>query len=287
MYQNLIAIEGYGLSVYASPGTEGRAQAIAARCANAQRFLQAALGADVATRVLVLSLRHWQRFTGSPMFGIPQTVDAQTVVVAGEDAELWTLIVPPPEALPPAVAQALRRVYGRSDGVVAIGAFMDLLAVHELGHLFIDQTAGAFDFHRPRRWLVELFCNLGLHAYVAAVEPGQMEHLTTFPQAIVALGYAHLSHRQLADFERLYADMAPPNFAWYQSQLHLAAHRIYDAGGLAAVQALFRAIVPSRDNVSDAHLAEQLRDAVHPTVAQVLTTWPDLEFSEHKARRIV
>jgi len=57
-------------------------------------------------------------------------------------------------------------------------------------------------------------------------------------------------------------------------------HRIYNAGGLETVQALFRAIVPSQDNVSDAHLALQLRDAVHPTVAQVLTTWPDLEFSE-------
>jgi hypothetical protein len=176
-----------------------------------------------------------------------------------------------------------QNVLGRSapsDGAVAIGAFMDLLAVHELGHLFIDQTAGAFDFHRPRRWLVELFCNLGLHAYVAAVEPAQMDHLTTFPQAIVALGYGRLPHRQLADFERLYADMAPPNFAWYQCQLHLAAHRIYDASGLEVMQALFRTIVQSQDDISDAHLALQLRDAVHPAVAQVLTNWPELEFSE-------
>ena len=66
---------------------------------------------------------------------------------------------------------------------------------------------------------------------------------------------------------------------------HLAAHRIYDAGGLETVQALFRAIVQSQDNVSDEHLAVQLRDAVHPTVARVLTTWPDLEFSEAHASR--
>jgi hypothetical protein len=48
MHQELITIKGYGLPVYASPGTEGRAQAVAIRCANAQRFLQAVLGADVA-----------------------------------------------------------------------------------------------------------------------------------------------------------------------------------------------------------------------------------------------
>jgi hypothetical protein len=44
---------------------------------------------------------------------------------------------------------------------------MDLLAVHEVGHLFVDQAANQFDFHLPRRWLVELFCNLGLHATAA------------------------------------------------------------------------------------------------------------------------
>jgi len=38
--------------------------------------------------------------------------------------------------------------------------------------------------------------------------------------------------------------------------------------------------VQSQDDISDAHLALQLRDAVHPAVAQVLTNWPELEFSE-------
>jgi len=279
-YSTLNELTGYPFPIHFSPGTESRAQAIAARCERAYPFFSSMLNRTTEIRALILAPEHWEQFAGSPIFGMPHYVGMHTLVVAGQESEMWRMIVPPMEYLPPDMAQTLRKVYGTADGSVSVASFMDLLALHEMLHLFINQATDTVDFHRPRRWLVELFCNLGLHAYVAAVEPAQMEHLMTFPQAIVALGYAHLPHCQLADFERLYADMAPPNLAWYQCQLHLAAHRIYDAGGLEAVQALFRAIVQFQDNVSDERLAVQLRDTVHPTVAQVLTTWPDLEFSE-------
>jgi hypothetical protein len=208
------------------------------------------------------------------MFGVPQTIDQRTVVVAGQDAELWSMIVPPLHVLPPKDAAAMRQAYGRSDGAVAIGAYMDLLPVHEMGHLFIDQAAGMFDFHQPRRWLVELFCNVCLHAYVAQEEPAAMVSLETFPRAMIALGNTHLAHRSLVDFERLYAGMEPPNFVWYLSQLHHAAGRLYDAAGVSAVPALFNTIVDSRDGLSDEQLGELLRNAVHPLAAQVLTAWP-------------
>lgn len=269
----LTEIHDYGLPVYASPGTTVRARGTAVRCARAHRFLQAALGVQAEARVLVLGPQHWQAFTGSPMFGIPQTVDERTVVVAGEDAELWAMMVPPPQYLPPVAAEAMRQVYRGADGAVTVAPFMDLLAVHELGHLFVDQAGGVFDFHRPRRWVVEFFCNLCLHAYVAAEEPDQMAILTTFPEAVIALGHAHLSHRRLADFERLYANMEPPNFAWYQCRLHVAAGQLYDAAGMAALLALFQIIVQAPEGLSDEELAGRLRRAVHPVAAAVLTDW--------------
>lgn len=150
---------------------------------------------------------------------------------------------------------------------------MDLLPVHEVGHLFIDQTARQFDFHLPRRWLVELFCNLALHAYTAIEEPNQLSTLTVFPQTIVALGNNHLQHRALYDFEQLYASMEPPNFAWYQSRLHVAAQRIYDSAGIEALRRLFRAIVQSSESLADEQLAIHLQATVHPTVADVLVSW--------------
>ena len=279
-YSTLNELTGYSFPVYASPGTEARAQTIAARCERAYRFLGETLNPNTEIRVLILAPEDWERFTGSPMFGVPQTVDKQTVVVAGQDSELWKMIVPPIEYLPPDKAHTIRKVYNQADGSVSVASYMDLLPVHEIGHLFIDQAADAFDFHLPRRWLIELFCNLCLHAYVAKEEPGEMERLTAFPEAVIALGYRHLEHTNLDDFEQLYAGMEPPNFVWYLSQLHVAAHRIYDAGGIESVQAMFRTIVQSKDSIADEQLAMQLRDDVHPNAAKVLTTWPDWKLSE-------
>jgi hypothetical protein len=279
-YSNLVELMGYSFPVNASPGTEARAQVIAARCERAYRFFCDTLTQHVKVNALILTPEHWTKYASHPVFGMPHYVNMHTLVVAGQEGELWKMIVPPREYLPPDTARALRQVYGQTDGSVSVAAFMDLLALHEMVHLFINQATDTVDFHLPRRWLIELFCNLCLHAYVVNNEPGEMEHLTVYPQGIIALGYRHLTHTRLADFERLYAGMEPPNFAWYQSQLHVAAHRIYDAGGIESVKALFTTLVQSKDNISDEQLAIKLREAVHPSVANVLTTWPDLKLSE-------
>jgi len=273
-YANLSELPGYSFPVYISAGMEQRAQGIAERCHRAYRFLGTTLNFEVELSLLILAPQHWQAYTGSPMYGVPQTTDARTIVVAGQNSPLWNMIIPPPERLPAPAAQAMAASYGLPDGSIDLAPYMDLLPVHEMGHLFVDQAAGQFDFHRPRRWLVELFCNLCLHAYVAAEEPEQLPKLETLPQAIIAAGFAHLSHRSLDDFERLYAGMEPPNFVWYLSQLHVAARRVYDTGGVESLQRLYQTIVQSKTQISDEQLAVRLRTEVQPEVEQVLTGWP-------------
>jgi hypothetical protein len=272
-YSNLVELSEYSFPVHVSKGSETRAHQLAARCEKAYAFFSKALESTPKVRILVLAPEHWQEYTGSPMFGVPQTIDEQTVVVAGQNAELWKMIVPPLDMLPPASAQGIQAAYGQADGSVDVAGYMDLLPVHEVGHLFLDQTAGQFDTHVPRRWLVELFCNLALHAYTLAEEPNQLSRLTVFPQTIVALGNDHLIHRSLADFEQLYADMEPPNFVWYLSSLHVAAQRIYDAAGIEALRRLFKAIVQSKESLTDEQLATHLQAEVHPMVADVLISW--------------
>jgi hypothetical protein len=272
-YSKLIELGEFPFPVFASPGAERRAQGVAARCQNGHRFLSARLGFEPEIRLLVLLPEHWQEYTGSPMFGVPQTIDLQTVVVAGQNSELWDMIIPPMESLPPLTAQSMRSTYGQPGGRMDIAAYMDLLAVHEVGHLFVDQGANQFDFHLPRRWLVELFCHLGLHAYVAAEEPDQMPCLEVFPQAITARGGTYLQHRSLGEFERVYAKLEPPNFVWYLSRLHTAAKHIYTAAGVTPVRRLYELLVRAKDNLPDEQLAAVLWDDVHPEVAKVLTSW--------------
>jgi hypothetical protein len=274
-YANLTPLPAYAFPVYASPGTEPRARDIAGRCQRAYQFLCDALGFEAELNILVLGPEHWQAYTGSPMYGIPQTTDKQTVVVAGQNSELWAMIAPPLEDLSVAEALAMRATYGQADGSIDLATYMNLLPIHEVGHLFIDQTTDQFDFHLPRRWLVELFCNLCLHVYIALQEPKLLPYLETFPQTVVAGDCAHLPYQRLADFERLYAAMEPLNFVWYLSQLHMAAKRVYEAGGLELLPALYRFIVQAKEEISDGQLAATLHDDVHPIAAEVLTRWPN------------
>lgn len=273
-YFNLSKLEGFSFPVYTSAGTEERAQSIAERCERAHGFLHRVLASEAQVTILVLAPEHWQEYTGSPMYGVPQTTDAQTLVVAGQNSELWQMIVPPMESLSPQAAQAMREVYAQPDGAISVAAYMNLLAVHEIGHLYLDQATGRFDFKFPRRWLVELYCNLCLHAYVAALEPEQLPVLETFPQAIVDLGFAHLPHHTLNKFEELYAGMPPQNFIWYLSKLHVAAKRLYDAGGVEILRRLWKMLLQSSLEWPDAQLAARLRDEVHPEAERVLTAWP-------------
>lgn len=275
LYPNLVKLSGSPVAVYFSPNTEQRAREFADRCQKAYGFLGPIINFEAEICALVLAPEHWQDYTGSPMYGIPQTIDQQTLVVAGQNSDLWKMITPPLEDLSPAMAQAMRVAYGQPDWSIDLAAYMNLLAVHEMGHLYLDQAAGTFDFNLPHRWLVELFCQLCLHAYAAIEEPEQLPSLETFPKTIVAAGVAHLSYQTLDDFERLYADMEPPNFVWYLCQLHLAARRIYDAAGLEALQRLWKMLVQSNEKLPNEQLALRLRTEVHPTVEHVLTRWPD------------
>lgn len=145
-FPNLIPLSGFSIPIYMGAGTEEHAQKIAARCERVHGFLRTTLAFEVQICIVVLAPEHWQEYIGSPMYGVPQTTDARTRVVAGKDSELWQMIVPPPETLSPLAAQAMRQVYAQAYGPLNVASYMNLLAVHEIGHLCLDQATGIFDF---------------------------------------------------------------------------------------------------------------------------------------------
>lgn len=269
-YPSLIEVPSFPFQVYASAGTEPRAQLIAARCRKAHDFLSSTFEFNPQVSVLVLTPRDWSEYATSPVYGMPHYTDERTLAVAGQESDFWQSMAPPVEALPPEAAQAVEAAYGQPDGSVSLSPFFDLLAVHELGHLF--QFQGRCQL--PRLWLAELFCNLCLHAYTVAAEPEQLPALETFPRVVASLGVAELRYRSLDDFERLYIDVGPQNYGWYQCRLHVAAKHIYEAGGVEALRRLWGVFLRADEELSDEQLAARLGEDVHPTVERVLTAWP-------------
>ena len=76
-------------------------------------------------------------------------------------------------------------------GLVDLSPFFDLLIVHELAYVFHHTGNCIF----PHRWLMEFFCNLCLHAYVAEIESEQLPILETFPRLMSKVDPSDFEHR--------------------------------------------------------------------------------------------
>ena len=75
-------------------------------------------------------------------------------------------------------------------------------------------------------------------------------------------------HRDIRAFEQLYNRIPPQNYGWYECRLHVAAKRVYDAGGPAVLRRLW-----DRFRLSDAELAVALEE-VEPELLRVQSDWP-------------
>jgi hypothetical protein len=134
---------------------------------------------------------------------------------------------------------------------------MDLIAVHEVAHIFHQTTQ-----HFPRLWLQELFANLCLHAWVADRSPADLATLTTMPRLGSKAPAASFAHSSREDFEQFYTDMGGPNYVWYQFRLQMEAGALYDRAGTSAVRRLFDAF-----GFDDEALARRLETEVDRELA--------------------
>ena len=252
---------------FSTAGLEQRAAAIAGIAGSSWDYLADLLGHRPEVQVLVLSEADWPAKGRVPLFGLPNA-ESGTLVVAGTVAGWWSDLAP----MAGDGRQAeLTSVYGRPDGSLHLGDFFDLVAVHEVAHLFCE---GMVVF--PRMWLGELFANLGLHAWVAQRAPDSLETLTLLPR-LAALGPGEeFEHRSRDAFERLYTSIGGPNYVWYQFRLQVAAAELYGSLGEAAVRRLFDAFRidggTDRDfqgfdeSIDDETLAARLSATVHPSL---------------------
>jgi hypothetical protein len=226
---------------------------------------------DPGLRLLLLSPEDWAEHAAFPLYGMPHYAGEDTIVVGDEPAGFWQGVV---EMVDDVLTQHQRAeveaVYGTVYDRPDMSALADLIAVHELGHLFHAQVPFAF----PRLWLMELFANFCVHAYLADREPERLPLWTTLPGLVTALPAKRVRHRSLETFERLYVGVGPENYSWYQFKLAVGAGTIYDAAGAGALRRLYLTFRSREDDLTDHQLAEILGSQVHPAAARVMQTWP-------------
>ena len=248
----------------ASPGLDaGTVRRLAARTAVASRYLSALFSYEPRFALLVLGPQDWDSRSPNPVYGMPGYEQAYPLV-AGTSNRFWAESLELIEGRCASRLPGLSAVYGTVEGEIDLTPFFDLLPVHELAHVFVNDGP----LRLPRRWLDEFACNLAMHGYVAAEEPGQLPALITFPAAIAAIEPPGTGYRNLADFDTYHhaGNMDPWNYGWYQCRLSLAAARVHDSTGPGAARRLSdtflaRAAGTDDEDLSDEELARLLDQA--------------------------
>lgn len=268
---SLLQMDGYSFPVFHSEGAGEQCRQYATRCAAASAFLNEALGFTPELVLLTLAPEDWDTHAGFPMYGMPHTARDKEIVVGTELGEFWDPIVQMiDEAVTPEEFAGLVEIHGIRNAQLDFTSFNDLLSVHELGHLYHQQVP----FNFPRLWLMELFANLCVHAYIAAHEPDRMPIWTSLPEHLMAAPLDRLQHRSLADFERLYVGVGGDNYVWYQYRFVVGIINIFDDGGVGILQNLYHACRGLDGTLTDDELARFLEERVHPGLADLMRNWP-------------
>lgn len=268
-YPELIELKGSDIKTYYSPGNEERARIISSRCSKAIEYTQSLIHFKPQVSLYILNPEHWSKYATFPVYGMPHYPDDRRLVIAAQDNDFWKSFIPPLHELPKELSQKIIEAYAQDDGTLTMMGFFDLLAIHELGHAFHEQAG----LDMQRLWMQELFCNILLHTYVAENEPSNLAALEVFPEMVVAGGTAGLEHTTLADFEKLYDNMDPRNYGWYQCRLHVAAKNVYNAGGAKSFTQLWKALLHTNGKMTDPELASYLEKNVNKELSRVMTDW--------------
>jgi hypothetical protein len=264
-HQGLASLPGFPFEVHSSASTREEAGRLADRCAGAYSYLGEMLAFRPQCALVVLNRADWSERASNPLYGMPY-YNAGNLVLAGEPSDLIARLEEVASSAPAAAAQVLDRVYGT--GADRLTPFADLLIVHELAHAFHDGVPFVF----PRSWLMELFANMALYAFVAAKEPDRSSHLETLPRVALENRLLKPVARDLRYFEAFYPYIEPLTYVWYQFRLTMMAKDLIDAAGPNMLRRLWDAFA-----LSDEQLASVLGGQVHPAAGQWLASWNELQ----------
>ena len=262
-YEGLASLPGFPFEVRTSASTREQAGRLADRCALAYSYLGDMLAFRPRCALVVLNRADWSERASNPLYGMPY-YDAGHLFLAGEPSDLVARLEQVAGSAPPAAAQVLDQVYGT--GADRLLPFADLLIVHELAHAFHDGVPFVF----PRSWLMELFADMALYAFVVAKEPGRRLQAETLPRVALENGLLKPVARDLRYFEARYPSIEPLTYVWYQFRFTMMAKEVVDAAGPDVLRRLWDAFA-----LSDEQLAGVLGGRVHPAAGQWLASWDD------------
>lgn len=212
------------ITLHFSPGYDARAHILGTLVNSAYRWLSGWLGVEMAFTLSILRRENWEVMRRVP-YGYPHSNPSRMTIFvpARYPPRLVVRLQSLVESANPELQASVLEGFPTVDA--SIFRFLDMVAVHELGHLFIS----ALQLDLGTRWLTEFVADLFATAYFAEVSPASLPFW---------LGWARLQTEQqvlytsLSDYEA-HENLDFTNANYYQGQFNLWAYEVWLREGKA------------------------------------------------------
>ncbi|MGB0387570.1 MAG: hypothetical protein ACPGWR_22350 [Ardenticatenaceae bacterium] len=216
-------IQSEPVTLHFSPGYGVRAQKLGKLVLEGHLFLSEWLGVEARTTLSVLRRESWRPMRRAP-YGYPHSVPDKATIFA--PAHYPPRIINAQRAIYEAAAPSLQqRVHDEATPIdTQIKKFYDLVAIHELGHLFIHHLRLALGTH----WLTELIANLFATAFFVESRPDLATDWLAWADLQASLD---VPYRSIEQYDAHYNTLDFANANYYQGRLNQHALQLWQQHG--------------------------------------------------------
>lgn len=211
------------LTLHFSPGYDARAHIVGSLVNAAYRWLSEWLNVEMPFTLSILRRENWEVMRQVP-YGYPHSNSSRMTIFvpARYPPRLITRLSSLVEAATPDLQADVLKDFPTVDA--SIFRFLDMVAVHELGHLFIT----TLQLELGAKWLTEFVADLFATAYFAENTPTYLSFWLAWARLQTAQSVPYTS---LADYETLQGKLDFVNANFYQGQFNLWASEVWQREG--------------------------------------------------------
>ena len=223
-------IKSEPVTLHFSPGYAQRAQKLGQLVREAHNFLSEWLGVKAHTTLSVLRRESWRHVRHVP-YGYPHSTPNKGTIFA--PAHYPPRLISRQRALYEAASPSLQQQLCDDASAIdtQIRHFFDLVAIHELGHLFIHHLQLALDARR----LTELVANLFATAFFVEVRADLAADWLAWAELQASL---EVPYRSLEEYDTRYTTLDFANSNYYQGRFNQQALQLWQKHGREIAPAL-------------------------------------------------
>jgi len=221
------------------------------RAAYLQEFIEEAsyylrkpeiLGVKLDLGLAVLDREDWERWTRMPygMAHIQLGESPVAIMPATKDNILVNGALENKNQVSEEIIERLEYI-GFSYEDATLVMFMDLLGVHEIGHIYSE----AYETWPTEKWLSEFIATYLAYAFFRESRPKLAQLWDTMMDSMVKMN--EHSFTTLADFEELYVRVGGSNYGWYQAKFSQRVREVYEKSGILFMHTLKKSLAENSE----------------------------------------